>query len=90
MISFFIRIFAQNLDLNYTMFYAIFEILLFIGIILFSIMQKDCFKKLKTFKQESKIGKTEIITDCIIVLFTDLFLGTVFVCILLLILNNYI
>lgn len=47
-------------------------------------------KKLKTFKQESKIGKTEIITDCIIVLFTDLFLGTVFVCILLLILNNYI
>lgn len=72
------------------MFYVIFEILLFIGIILFSIMQKDCFKKLKTFKQESKIGKTEIITDCIIVLFTDLFLGTVFVCILLLILNNYI
>lgn len=72
------------------MFYIIFEILLFIGIILFLNMQKDCFKKLKTFKQESKLGKAEIITDCIIVLFADLFLGTVFVCILLLILNNYI
>lgn len=61
--------------------------MLFIGLICSLLMQKDYFKKWKTYKKENAFGKTEIIIDSIIIIFCDLFLGTVFVGLLYKILN---
>lgn len=53
--------------------------MLFIGLICSILMQKDYFKKWKAYKKENEFGKAEIIIDSIIIIFCDLFLGTVFV-----------
>lgn len=68
-------------------FYIIFEVMLFVGLFCSILMQKDYFKKWKTYKTENVFGKTEIIIESIIILFCDLFLGMVFAGLLYKILN---
>lgn len=63
-------------------YYILFEIVLFLGIILFAIMQKDYVKRIKLFKHVDRIEKTEIIVDTCIIIICDLFLISVFIYVL--------
>lgn len=63
-------------------YYILFEIILFFGIILFAIIQKDYLKRIKFFKSADRIEKTEIIVDTCIIIICDLFLISVFIYVL--------
>lgn len=63
-------------------YYILFEIVLFFGIIMFAIMQKDYVKRIKLFKSADRIEKTEIIIDTCIIIICDLFLISVFIYVL--------